>query len=76
MNLLKKWSLDHEFSLYKYLIFEITTDIASIFFVVMAAISAVKFIFTNENPLVDLAVCIVMVILICLYRMKYMDTTM
>lgn len=55
---------------------ERATDITSIFFVVIAVISAVDFIQTNKNPLLDMVVSIVMIVLVCLYRMKYLDTTM
>ncbi len=55
---------------------ERATDITSIFFVVVAVISAVDFIQTNKNPLLDMVVSIVMIVLVCLYRMKYLDTTM
>ena len=55
---------------------ERATDITSIFFVVIAVISAVDFIQTNKNPLLDMVVSIVMIVLVCLYRTKYLDTTM
>lgn len=55
---------------------ERATDITSIFFVVVAVISAVDFIQTNKNPLLDMVVSIVMIVLVCLYRTKYLDTTM
>ena len=55
---------------------ERATDITSIVFVVIAVISAVDFIQTNKNPLFDMVVSIVMIVLVCLYRMKYLDTTM
>ena len=57
-------------------ILERATDIASIFFVVMAAISAVKFILQNEEPLFDFIVCVIFIVVVCLYRLKYIDTTM
>ena len=57
-------------------ILERATDITSIFFVAMAVISAVKFILQNEEPLFDFFVCVISIIVVCLYRLKYIDTTM
>lgn len=57
-------------------ILERATDITSIFFVAMAVISAVKFILQNEEPLFDFIVCVISIIVVCLYRLKYIDTTM
>ena len=55
---------------------EKATDITSIFFVAMAVISAVKFILQNEEPLFNFIVCVISFIVVCLYRLKYIDTTM
>ena len=57
-------------------ILERATDITSIFFVVMAVISAVRFILQNEEPLFDFVACVISLIVVCLYRLKYVDTTM
>ena len=55
---------------------EIATDITSTVFAIMFVISAARSIAQNNNPLIDMAVCAVAIIVLRYFRQKYMDVSM
>ena len=57
-------------------ILEKATDITSTIFAIMFVISAVRSIMQDNNPLIDMAVCAVAIIVLRYFRQKYMDVSM
>jgi hypothetical protein len=57
-------------------ILEKATDITSTIFAIMFVISAVRSIMQNNNPLIDMVVCAMAIIVLRYFRQKYMDVSM